>query len=52
MKPSWEYIDKDGAIYPVDYKSTGVIETNKNWLTLDRKFTSLKLDKQDVPNLC
>ena len=29
MEPSREYIVQDGEIYPVDYKSTGVIENNK-----------------------
>ena len=31
MKSGREYIVKGNAIYPVDYKSTGVIETNKKW---------------------
>ena len=31
MQPNREYIVKGNAIYPVDYKSTGVIETNKKW---------------------
>ena len=26
-----EYIVENNAIYPVDYKSTGVIEINKKW---------------------
>ena len=31
MQPGREYIVEGDAIYPVDYKSTGVIETNKKW---------------------
>ena len=31
MQLKREYIVQDNAIYPVDYKSTGVIETNKKW---------------------
>ena len=31
MKPGREYIVDGDAIYPVDFKSTGVIETNKKW---------------------
>ena len=31
MQLKREYIVQDNEIYPVDYKSTGVIETNKKW---------------------
>ena len=31
MQPGREYIIDGDAIYPVDFKSTGVIETNKKW---------------------
>ena len=31
MQPGREYIVEGDAIYPVDFESTGVIETNKKW---------------------
>ena len=42
MKPSREYIAKDDAIYPVDYKSTGVIETNQKWGDGLQQFLEMK----------
>ena len=31
MKQDREYVVQDDAVYPVDFQSTGVIETNKKW---------------------
>ena len=31
MQPEREYIVEGDVVYPVDYKSTGIIETNKKW---------------------
>ena len=42
MQPGREYIVKDNAIYPVDYKSTGVIETNKRWGDGLQQFLEMK----------
>ena len=37
-----EYIVKGNAIYPVDYESTGVIETNKRWGDGLQQFLEMK----------
>ena len=42
MEPDREYIVQDDAIYPVDYKSTGVIETNKKWGDGLQQFLEMK----------
>ena len=42
MKSGREYIVKGNAIYPVDYKSTGVIETNKKWGDGLQQFLEMK----------
>ena len=42
MKPGREYIIDGNAIYPVDYKSTGVIETNKKWGDGLQQFLEMK----------
>ena len=42
MQPGREYIVQDDAIYPVDYKSTGVIETNKKWGDGLQQFLEMK----------
>ena len=42
MKHAREYIVQDKAIYPVDFKSTGVIETNKRWGDGLQQFLEIK----------
>ena len=42
MQLKREYIVQDHAIYPVDYKSTGVIETNKKWGDGLQQFLEMK----------
>ena len=42
MQPGREYITDGGAIYPVDFKSTGVIETNKKWCDGLQQFLEMK----------
>ena len=42
MKFGREYIIEDNAIYPVDYKSTGVIEINKRWGDGLQQFLEIK----------
>ena len=42
MKYGREYIVENNAIYPVDYKSTGVIETNKRWGDGLQQFLEMK----------
>ena len=42
MQPGREYIIDGAAIYPVDFKSTGVIETNKKWGDGLQKFLEMK----------
>ena len=42
MQLKREYIIQDDAIYPVDYKSTGVIETNKKWGDGLQQFLEMK----------
>ena len=42
MQLKREYIVQDNAIYPVDYRSTGVIETNKKWGDGLQQFLELK----------
>ena len=42
MQQGREYIVQDAAIYPVDYKSTGVIETNKKWGDGLQQFLEMK----------
>ena len=39
-----EYIVENNAIYPVDYKSTGVIEINKKWGDGLQQFLEMKHD--------
>ena len=42
MQPGREYLATDSAIYPVDYESTGVIETNKKWGDGLQQFLEMK----------
>ena len=42
MKRGREYIVEGDAIFPVDYKSTGVIETNKKWGDGLQQFLEMK----------
>ena len=42
MQPGREYIIEGDAIYPVDFKSTGVIETNKKWGDGLQQFLEMK----------
>ena len=42
MKYGREYIIENNAIYPVDYKSTGVIEINKKWGDGLQQFLEMK----------
>ena len=42
MKPEREYIEHDNAIYPVDYQSTGAMETNKKWGDGLQQFLEMK----------
>ena len=42
MQPGREYIIDGNAIYPVDFKSTGVIETNKKWGDGLQQFLEMK----------
>ena len=42
MQLKREYIVQDNVIYPVDYKSTGVIETNKKWGDGLQQFLEMK----------
>ena len=42
MRPWREYIVQEDTIYPVDYKSTGVIETNKKWGDGLQQFLEMK----------
>ena len=42
MQPGREYIIDGDAIYPVDFKSTGVIETNKKWGDGLQQFLEMK----------
>ena len=42
MRPDREYVVRDNAVYPVDYKSTGVIETNKKWGDGLQQFLEMK----------
>ena len=42
MKLGREYIIEGDAIYPVDFKSTGVIETNKKWGDGLQQFLEMK----------
>ena len=42
MKPKREYIVLNNTIYPVDYKSTGVIETSKKWGDGLQQFLEMK----------
>ena len=42
MRPGREYIVECNAIYPVDYKSTGVIEINKKWGDGLQQFLEMK----------
>ena len=49
MQPGREYIVQDDAIYPVDYKSTGVIETNKKWGDGLQQFLEMKHDLPRSP---
>ena len=49
MRENREYIDKNNTIYPVDYKSTGVIETNKKWGDGLQQFLEMKHDSSRTP---
>ena len=42
MQPEREYIVEGEAVYPVDFKSTGVIETNKKWGDGLQQFLEMK----------
>ena len=42
MRHDREYIVKDNVVYPVDFKSTGVIETNKKWVDGLQQFLEMK----------
>ena len=42
MQPGREYIIDGDAIYPVDFKSTGVVETNKKWGDGLQQFLEMK----------
>ena len=42
MQPGREYIVEGDAVYPVDYKSTGVIEANKKWGDGLQQFLEMK----------
>ena len=42
MRPDREYVIRDNAVYPVDFKSTGVIETNKKWGDGLQQFLEMK----------
>ena len=42
MQHGREYIVENNAIYPVDYKSTGVIEINKKWGDGLQQFLEMK----------
>ena len=42
MRPEREYVVRDNAVYPVDFKSTGVIETNKKWGDGLQQFLEMK----------
>ena len=42
MKYGREYITEHNAVYPVDYKSTGVIEINKKWGDGLQQFLEMK----------
>ena len=49
MRENREYIDKGDVIYPVDFKSTGVIETNKKWCDGLQQFLEMKHDLPRSP---
>ena len=49
MQPGREYIIDGDAIYPVDFKSTGVIETNKKWGDGLQQFLEMKHDLPRSP---
>ena len=42
MQPERDYVIEGDAIYPVDYKSTGVVETNKKWGDGLQQFLEMK----------
>ena len=42
MRQNREYVVRDNAVYPVDFKSTGVIETNKKWADGLQQFLEMK----------
>ena len=42
MRPDREYVIRDNAVCPVDFKSTGVIETNKKWGDGLQQFLEMK----------
>ena len=42
MQPGREYVIDGDAIYPVDYKSTGVMKTNKKWGDGLQQFLEMK----------
>ena len=42
MRSDREYVVRDNGVYPVDYKSTGVIETNKKWGDSLQQFLEMK----------
>ena len=42
MLPRREYIVEDTAVYPVDYTSTGVVETHKKWSDGLQQFLEMK----------
>ena len=42
MQPERDYVIEGDAIYPVDYKSTGVVEINKKWSDGLQQFLEMK----------
>ena len=42
MRQDREYVVRDNAVYPVDFKSTGVIETKKKWGDGLQQFLEMK----------
>ena len=44
MRPDREYVVRDDAVYPVDFKATGVIENNKKWGDGLQQFLEMKHD--------
>ena len=42
MRLNREYVIRDGAVYPVDFESTGIIELNKKWGDGLQQFLEMK----------